>query len=50
LMVPTLVASMYGMNISLPFEKDPLAFLYIVLISLLAIGLTSWYFLKQKWL
>ena len=50
LMLPTLVASLYGMNIKLPFANDPLAFLYIVLVSVVAIGLTSWYFLKQKWL
>ena len=50
LMVPTLIASLYGMNISLPLEKDPFAFLYIIVISMLAIGVISWYFFKQKWL
>ncbi len=50
LMVPTLIASLYGMNISLPLQKDPLAFLYIIVISMLAIGVISWYFFKQKWL
>jgi magnesium transporter len=50
LMVPTLIASLYGMNISLPLENDPMAFLYIIIISMLAIGVISWYFFKQKWL
>lgn len=27
--IPTLVAGIYGMNVSLPFEKDPFAFYYI---------------------
>ena len=50
LMVPTLIASLYGMNISLPLGNDPLAFIYIIVISLLSIGIISWYFFKQKWL
>lgn len=49
LMVPTLVASLYGMNIKLPLANNPMAFLYIIIISLVFIGITSWYFKKQKW-
>ena len=30
LMIPTLIASMYGMNIDLPFQNSPLAFLGII--------------------
>jgi len=38
LMVPTLVSSFYGMNVQLPFSKDPNAFYYAILLSVL-IGL-----------
>ena len=33
--VPTLIASIYGMNVGLPLETDPLAFLIIIIVSLL---------------
>ena len=43
LMIPTLIASVYGMNITLPFQQSPLAFLGIiagsVVLSVLGIGL-----------
>ena len=41
LMIPTLVASIYGMNVELPFQHNPFAFLIIVAISTLlsAIGI-----------
>ncbi|MFW9965025.1 MAG: magnesium transporter CorA family protein [Candidatus Sifarchaeia archaeon] len=32
--VPTLIASIYGMNVGLPLENDPLAFFLIILVSL----------------
>jgi magnesium transporter len=32
--VPTLIASLYGMNVGLPGVNDPAAFLYILLVSL----------------
>jgi magnesium transporter len=33
--VPTLIASIYGMNVDLPLEQDPLAFVVVVLASLI---------------
>ena len=33
--VPTLIASLYGMNVGLPLESDPLAFVIILLFSLI---------------
>jgi magnesium transporter len=33
--VPTLIASIYGMNVGLPLEQDPLAFPLIMIISIL---------------
>ncbi|MFW9963404.1 MAG: magnesium transporter CorA family protein [Candidatus Sifarchaeia archaeon] len=32
--VPTLIASIYGMNVGLPLENDPIAFFIILLVSL----------------
>lgn len=49
LMVPTLIASLYGMNVKLPLADHPNAFLFIVLASIILVGITSWYFKKQKW-
>ncbi|MHA1137270.1 MAG: magnesium transporter CorA family protein [Candidatus Thorarchaeota archaeon] len=45
--VPTLVASVYGMNVGLPLENDPLAFVFIMLASLI-ITLPLLYFLRRK--
>ena len=35
LMVPTLISSLYGMNVQLPFAESPLAFIGITLLTLL---------------
>lgn len=45
LMIPTLITSMYGMNIALPFQDHPLAF---ALVGLMAAGLTVAVFLAMK--
>lgn len=48
LMVPTLVASFYGMNVPLPFQEHPYAF-WVLLV--LVIGMTlllSWYFRNTR--
>ena len=49
LMIPTLVASIYGMNIQLPFQNSPSAFLITMIISfgLSIIGIII--FRKLKW-
>jgi magnesium transporter len=48
LMVPTLVASFYGMNLKkLPFQNDPNAFYYVILFSVL-IGLLTILFFRRK--
>jgi len=44
--IPTLVASLYGMNVILPFQDNPSAFIFILLISFVisvVIGLFLWY-------
>lgn len=48
--IPTMVASLYGMNVNLPMSNNPLAFIYIMffitVISILAFVM----FQKRKWL
>lgn len=49
LMVPTLVASFYGMNLkNLPLENSPYAFYIILVISLLFSVLLVWFFRRRK--
>ncbi|MEE9353114.1 MAG: CorA family divalent cation transporter, partial [Candidatus Thorarchaeota archaeon] len=45
--VPTLIASLYGMNVGLPLESDPLAFVIILLFSLI-ITVPLLLFLRSK--
>ena len=45
--VPTLIASVYGMNVGLPLENDPLAFVLIMIASLF-ITLPLLLFLRRK--
>jgi magnesium transporter len=47
-MLPNLVASVYGMNIQLPFQDSPFAFPITMAISILLAGLGAYFFLKKK--
>ena len=49
LMVPTLVASFYGMNVSLPIEKHPHAFFILMVVSVVLSAILAYFFLKKKW-
>lgn len=48
--VPTLVASIYGMNIELPFSDSPAAFGGVVVGSLLLSMIMIWIFRIKRWL
>ncbi|PID28154.1 MAG: hypothetical protein CR982_04645 [Candidatus Cloacimonadota bacterium] len=48
--VPTLVASIYGMNVDLPFRDSPHAFMFVMIISFLATILVAVIFFLRKWL
>jgi len=49
LMIPTLIASLYGMNVKLPFQSSPHAFLITIILSLiLSIGGIT-FFIRRKW-
>jgi magnesium transporter len=48
--LPTLVASFYGMNVSLPGESHPFAFLAIFSFSLALTSIAAFIFYKRDWL
>lgn len=49
LMVPTLVASFYGMNVHLPFENSEFSYLYIILFAVIMSMVLGYFFLRKKW-
>jgi magnesium transporter len=48
--IPTIIASIYGMNVPLPLAEHPLSFLYIVSATLMAVVLAVLYFQRKRWL
>ncbi len=50
LMLPTLIASLYGMNVGLPLENNPYAFWIIAVISACWAGLLIYLFRRLDWL
>ncbi|MFH1775434.1 MAG: magnesium/cobalt transporter CorA [Chloroflexota bacterium] len=46
----TVVSSIYGMNIPLPFQRSPLALLYVFLVVLAIIGGMLYFFRRQRWI
>jgi magnesium transporter len=48
MMLPTLVASVYGMNVPLPFQHSPHAFLITMVMSLVLSVLGVVLFLRKK--
>ena len=50
LMLPTLVAGIYGMNVDLPFQHHKHAFTIVVIISVLLTVAFVIYFRKKRWL
>lgn len=49
LMIPTLIASIYGMNVELPFQRSAHAFMITMGISLTLSATSVLIFLKNKW-
>jgi magnesium transporter len=50
LTLPVLVASLFGMNVPLPFEDWPFAFAVIILVSLGLAVFVARFFLKRDWM
>ncbi len=48
--IPTIIASIYGMNISLPLEKNPYAFFILMNIIILVSVISAFIFARKKWL
>lgn len=48
LMVPTLIASFYGMNIPLPFMDKSYTLVAIILLSVIVSSLLGWYFQRKR--
>jgi len=48
--VPTLIASLFGMNVLLPFKSDgnPYMFFYIVIFSIIVSLLLAWWFRRKR--
>lgn len=49
LTIPTIIASIYGMNVNLPLQDHPMAFMFVVLFILLATIVLVYLFVKNKW-
>ncbi len=49
LMIPTLIASFYGMNVAVPGENSPWSFYYILGGSIILSLLLLWFFIRQRW-
>jgi len=48
LMIPTLFASIYGMNISLPWQTSPMAFAGIIAVSVAAAAVGIFLFMRSS--
>jgi magnesium transporter len=50
LTIPTVISSLYGMNVPLPFAEQKYAFVFVVLIVVVAVSFMVWYFKRNDWL
>lgn len=50
LMVPTLIVGIYGMNVPLPLENQPNAFLIIFIFTVIITFISIYYFKHKKWM
>ena len=48
--IPTIIASIYGMNVKLPFENSPYAFMMILGITIIGTIVAILLFLRKRWL
>jgi magnesium transporter len=50
LTIPTIISSLYGMNVSLPGMQEPWAFTAVIGSIVVSVGLVLWLFKKNQWL
>lgn len=48
--IPTLISSIYGMNVDLPFDETKFAFFFVITFSLSVSILLLWIFRRKDWL
>lgn len=48
--IPTVIASIYGMNVVLPFQTKPYAFVFVMAMTLFASVVAVFLFRKNRWL
>ena len=49
-LIPTLIASIYGMNFpDMPFQKTPHGFYIVMALCFGLVSIMLWYFKKQDW-
>jgi magnesium transporter len=49
LQFPVLVASIYGMNVPIPYQDKPHAFYFPILLALSISLIMAWFFVRKKW-
>ncbi|NNV55706.1 magnesium transporter CorA family protein [Limnovirga soli] len=49
LSLPVMVASIYGMNVEIPFAHSQHAFYIPIILSMVVSVIIAWYFMKKKW-
>lgn len=49
LTIPTIVSSLYGMNVPLPLQDQPLAFAFVLMVVVFVMAIGAWYFKKRDW-
>ena len=50
LTIPTIIASLFGMNTWLPFSEGPISFIFVIVIILVLSFLVARWFAKSRWL
>ena len=48
--IPTIIASLFGMNVQVPLAESQFAFIYVLLLSFFIVGIFLFIFYKKKWL
>jgi magnesium transporter len=49
LQFPVLVASIYGMNVPIPYSETRHAFYVPIILALVISSIMAWYFVRKKW-
>ena len=49
LTIPTIISSLYGMNVELPLADYPHAFTVILFLVITVMGISGWYFKRHEW-